>query len=135
MGGISGWSGIKIPENANMDSIISGCISEDNPLTNNRAIIEFAQSCIRDEAGVDFKFLVKPGQRLTPDTIIATCTQGGVQKQVRSVFDSGTVLATEDGSDYLRLYKSSGCNRHIIIEDYSVCGEAPEIQQEMLEQV
>ena len=112
---------LAIPDSANMDDIVNAIINDNNSNTLNHAIIEFATPSLQDERGVDYKLFVKPGQKLTADTIIGTVSLNGVTKPIKSIFESGTILATEDGSDFKRLYKGAGANRHIIIEDFSYC--------------
>ena len=57
----TGYDNIKIPDDAELDDIVNKIINDDS-VGPSRAIVEFAQPCIRDEKGVDFKFLVKPGE-------------------------------------------------------------------------
>ena len=57
----TGYDNIKIPDDAELDDIVNEIINDDS-VGPTRAIVEFAQPCIRDEKGVDFKFLVKPGE-------------------------------------------------------------------------
>ena len=57
----TGYDNIKIPDDAELDDIVNAIINDDS-VGPTRAIVEFAQPCIRDEKGVDFKFLVKPGE-------------------------------------------------------------------------
>jgi hypothetical protein len=57
----TGYDNIKIPDDVELDDIVNAIINDDS-VGPTRAIIEFAQPCIRDEKGVDFKFLVEPGQ-------------------------------------------------------------------------
>ena len=57
----TGYGNIKIPDDAELDDIVNKIINDDS-VGPSRAIVEFAQPCIRDEKGVDFKFLVKPGE-------------------------------------------------------------------------
>jgi hypothetical protein len=51
---------IVYPEGTETDKVIDAIINDDSFGTVN-AVIEFAQPAIRDPRGVDFKFLVKPG--------------------------------------------------------------------------
>lgn len=129
------YNNIKIPKDTDIDDIVRAIIEDKNPDGLNHAIIEFAQPCIRDEKGVDFQFYVKPGQKLTPDTIIGKATINGKTKEIRSIFESGTVLANEDGTDFKHLYNGYGANRHIIIEDFDYCGEAPDINTDVIDEV
>jgi hypothetical protein len=124
-----------IPDSANMDAIVSAILDDKNPSGLNHAIIEFATPSLQDEKGVDYKLYVKPGQSLTSDTIIGTVTINGKSKEIRSIFDSGVVLANESGTDFKHVYESAGANRHIIIEDYNICGEAPEVNLEAIEAI
>ena len=57
----TGYDNIKIPDDVEFDDIVNAIINDDS-VGPTRAIVEFAQPCIRDEKGVDFKFLVKPGE-------------------------------------------------------------------------
>ena len=57
----TGYDNIKIPDDVELDDIVNKIINDDS-VGPSRAIVEFAQPCIRDEKGVDFKFLVKPGE-------------------------------------------------------------------------
>ena len=57
----TGYDNIKIPDDVELDDIVNAIINDDS-VGPTRAIVEFAQPCIRDEKGVDFKFLVKPGE-------------------------------------------------------------------------
>jgi hypothetical protein len=127
----TGYDNIKIPDDVELDDIVNAIINDDS-VGPTRAIIEFAQPCIRDEKGVDFKFLVEPGQQVNENTIIAQATIDGKNKFVRSIFGKGRVVATDDGSDFKRLYKGYGANRHIIIDNYAISGGAPEIDTESI---
>lgn len=124
---------LAIPDSANMDDIVNAIINDNNSDTLNHAIIEFATPSLQDERGVDYKLFVKPGQKLTADTIIGTVSLNGVTKPIKSIFESGTILATEDGSDFKRLYKGAGANRHIIIEDFSYAGEVNDVNTEVID--
>ena len=130
----TGYDNIKIPDDAELDDIVNKIINDDS-VGPSRAIVEFAQPCIRDEKGVDFKFLVKPGEQINENTIIAQATIDGKNKFVRSIFGKGQVVATDDGTDFKRLYKGYGANRHIIIDNYVISGGAPEIDTESIEKI
>ena len=130
----TGYDNIKIPDDAELDDIVNEIINDDS-VGPTRAIVEFAQPCIRDEKGVDFKFLVKPGEQINENTIIAQATIDGKNKFVRSIFGKGQVVATDDGTDFKRLYKGYGANRHIIIDNYVISGGAPEIDTESIEKI
>ena len=130
----TGYDNIKIPDDVELDDIVNAIINDDS-VGPTRAIVEFAQPCIRDEKGVDFKFLVKPGEQINENTIIAQATIDGKNKFVRSIFGKGQVVATDDGSDFKHLYKGYGANRHIIIDNYVISGGAPEIDTESIEKI
>lgn len=124
---------LAIPDNANMDAIVNAIINDKNSNTLNHAIIEFATPSLQDERGVEYKLFVKPGEKLTADTIIGTVSLNGVTKPIKSIFESGTVLATEDRTDFKRLYRGAGANRHIIIEDFSYAGEVNDVNTELID--
>ena len=130
--GSGGYDSIRIPDDANMDDIVSAII-EDDSVGPTRAVIEFAQPSIRDEKGVDFEILVKPGDSVDENTILATAEIDGKKLSVKSIFGSGTVAA--DGDDYKRLYKGYGANRHFIIENYTIVGDAPEINTDAIKEI
>jgi hypothetical protein len=98
-------------------------------------IVEFAQPCIRDPRGVDYKLSVKPGQSITADTIIGSIKMDEQQKLVRSIFSSGTVAATEDGNRFKRIMEETGANRHIIIENCELSGDIPEVHTEHIDEI
>ena len=98
-------------------------------------IVEFAQPCIRDEKGVDYKLSVKPGQSLTIDTVMGNVTLDGKQKTLRSIFSSGTVAATEDGKDFRRVLEDAGATRHIILENCELSGDIPEVHTEHIDEI
>lgn len=77
---------------------------------------------------------VKPGQEVNVDTIIATIHIDGKEKQVRSIFSKGRIATTPDGKDYKRLFKSAGCDRHIVIEKCELIGDFPEINTDVITQ-
>ena len=110
---------IKITDDTQLNDVVNSIINDES-IGKTRAVVEFAQPCIRDAVGVDFKFLVKPGQQIDENTIIATATINGKKKSVRSIFSKGTVLATDNGANYKRLYNGYGANRHIIIDNYTI---------------
>ena len=135
LGDKNGYGGVVIPEGADLDSIISGIINDDNPILQHRVLVEFAQPSIQDEKGVEYELYIKPGQELTDKTVIGKCTINGVTRPIRSIFAKGTVLATEDGSDFLHLYKGQGCNRHFIIENAEYAPEIEELSLDKIEAV
>ena len=129
------FDGIKIPDNANIDDIVSSILDSDDSQILNHAIVEFATDSIQGDTGVDYELFIKPGQQLTQNTIIGKVTINGVTKEIRSIFDGGTVLANESGDDFLHAFPGSGANRHFIVEDFGYCGEAPDFNTEEIEKI
>lgn len=84
--------------------------------TNNHIILEFADATVNDPNPVEYKIFVNPGDQINSETIIGTVIQKGEEKQIKSIFDKGTVAAINDNTEFKRLYPSN-CNRHIILED------------------
>lgn len=130
----SDWNNIRVPDNVEPKKIAQSIIDDDT-IGQNKIIIEFATPSLQDERDLDFHFFVKPGDQLTEDTLIARAKINDVTKDIRSIFSAGTVCATPDGSDYERLYKGCGCDRHIIIENYEICGERPDIDTDRIQQL
>jgi len=120
-----------IPDDANLDEVTKA-ILDDNTVGPNRAIIEFATPSLQNPDGVDYTLFVKPGDSITSETIIGTVTINGIQKKIRSIFSSGTVLANDAGTDFKHLYESAGAKRHIIIDNFSYGGDAPDINLDMI---
>ena len=130
------YADIKIPDDVQLDDIVDAIINDDT-IGPTRAIIEFAQPCIRDNKGVDFEFVVKPGDELDENTIIAFATINGKKKPIRSIFGKGRVMSvdTDEGPAFKHLYDGYGANRHIIIENYVISGGAPEVNTEAIEKI
>ena len=120
-----------IPNDANLDDITTA-ILDDDTVGSNKAIIEFATPSLQNPQGVDYTLFVKPGESITSDTIIGTVTINGVQKKIRSIFSAGTVLANDAGTDFKHLYEKAGAKRHIIIDNFSYGGDAPDIDLDMI---
>lgn len=123
-----------IPDDANIDEVTKA-ILDDNTVGPNRAIIEFATPSLQNPKGVDYTLFVKPGESITSETIIGTVTINGIQKKIRSVFSAGTVLANEAGTDFKHLYENAGAKRHIIIENFSYGGDAPDLNLDMINEI
>lgn len=115
-----------------LDDIVNDIIS-DPSIGPNRALVEFAQPCIRDKAGVDFSLNIRPGQQLNEETVIGRATIDGREQYVKSIFSGGTVMGTPDGCDFYRLYEGTGANRHFIVDNYVLGGQATELNTEALE--
>lgn len=115
-----------------LDDIVNDIVS-DPSIGPNRALVEFAQPCIRDKDGVDFSLFVKPGQKLNEDTVIGTATIDGKKQYVKSIFASGTILANENGRDFYRLFRKAGTNRHFVVDNYVLDGQATDLNPEALE--
>ena len=129
------FDGIKIPADVDLDDIVTSILDSDDSQILNHAIVEFATDSIQGDTGVDYELFIKPGQQLTPDTIIGKVTMNGITKPIRSIFDSGTVLANETGDDFLHAYPGSGANRHFIVEDFGYCGEAPDFNTDEIDKI
>lgn len=126
---------VAVPDDVNTDDIVNAIINDKTSSESNHAIVEFATPSLQDEKGVDYTLYVKPGQKLTSDTIIGNVTLNGVTKPIRSIFSSGTVLADETGKDFYHLYKSAGANRHIVIENFTYVGEIKEINTDAIDKI
>ena len=131
------WNNLNIPEDVNVDDIVNAIVNDnETPELQNHAIVEFATPCMRDDKGCDFKLFIKPGQQLNENTIIGTVTLDGKQKKIRSIFSKGTVLADDElKTKFKRVYNTAGCDRHFIIENYTICGNATDINTEELDRV
>lgn len=51
---------------------------------------------------------------------------------MRSIFSKGRIATTPDGRDYKRLFRSAGCDRHIVIEKCELSGDFPEINTDVI---
>lgn len=83
------------------------------------AIVEFAA----DTAPVPFEpgvWKVRPGDPVTPDTIIGRCRQERVMKPMKSIFRSGVVREDPSDGGFGRLFKTVN-SRHIIIDCIEYC--------------
>ena len=130
----SDFGDIDVPKDKTYDDIASDIINDDK-IGSVNAIIEFAQPSIRDERGVDYSISVKPGQSVRPETIIGSAIINNEKKAIRSIFGSGTVWGTPDGKQFKHLYESAGANRHIVIRNCTIAGEAPELTPELIENI
>lgn len=131
------WNRIKIPDDVPVDDIVKAIIDdEDTSELQNHAVIEFATPSMRDENGCDFTLYVKPGQQINENTIIGTVELDGKKRRIRSIFSKGTVMADDElKSEFKHLYKTAGCNRHFILENYTISGNATDIDTKELEKV
>ena len=82
--------------------------------TDNRIIIEFADATINDPNPVEYKISVKPGQTINNNTIIGYIKQKGELKEIKSIWETGTVMSVNNDTEYFHLYPDS-CNRHIVL--------------------
>jgi hypothetical protein len=128
------FSTISIPDNTDIDDLIKTIINDKNTGTNH-AVIEFSTPCLTDDIGVDYKLSIKPGERITKDTIIGTVTQNGESRTIRSIFSDGLILADESGIDFKHIYKGAGCTRHFIIDDYTLCGEGVDVNIDSINKI
>lgn len=104
--------------NFNVNNVIDDNGNNTNLSNDGYIIIEFGDEYTLGDK-LDYTLHVKPGQQIDSNTIIATITQNGEQKQIRSIFNSGTILADEKTGDFLRIYPSYA-TRHIIISNTTV---------------
>ena len=102
-------------DNRSLDDIVNDIIN-DPEIGPTRAVVEFAQPCIRDEKGVPFELYIKPGQALNEDTIIGKAIIDGKPQFIKSIFSQGTVLSENNDKEFLHLYKDAGANRHFVID-------------------
>lgn len=121
-------------DNRTLDDIVNDIISDDN-IGPTRAIVEFAQPCIRDANGVPFELFIKPGEELNENTIIGKANIDGKSQFIKSIFSRGTVMSENDDEDFYRLYKSAGTDRHIVIDNYSLGGQATDLNPEKLQEL
>lgn len=111
------WGKIALPEGVDLNDIAQKIIDDDT-VGPTKAIIEFAQDSVYNKDGVDYELYVNPGEQLTASTIIGRVKIDGETKPIRSIFATGNVEQNNDGS-YMRLLSDS-CNRHIIINNYTI---------------
>ena len=84
--------------------------------TSTRVIIEFSDATVKDPTPVEYTLNVKPGDTIDNNTIIGSVKQDGKMKPLKSIFEKGRVMSSNNGEDYFRLYPSK-CNRHIVLEN------------------
>lgn len=84
--------------------------------TSTRVIIEFSDATVKDPTPVEYTLNIKPGDTIDNNTIIGSVKQDGKMKPLKSIFEKGRVMSSNNGEDYFRLYPSK-CNRHIVLEN------------------
>lgn len=99
-------------DNPTADNAVSS--SSDN--LGNHAVIEFAQET-NEWPAEQYKIFLNGRDQLTNETIVGQCMQDGKMVSIKSMFSKGTVRADSDGSAE-RMFKSNGCDRHVIIDDF-----------------
>ncbi len=91
-------------------------LSTDDSEKQDVVIIEFGYEYTKG-AAVDYTINVSPGQSINKDTILAYIHKDSKNIPVKSIYNSGTVMAAND--DYFHIYPQNA-NRHIVIADASI---------------
>ena len=127
--------GRKFPDdNRTLDDIVNDIIN-DSEIGPTRAIVEFAQPCIRDSKGVLYELYIKPGQELNENTMIGKAVIDDKSQFIKSIFSQGTVMSENNDKDFYRIFKGAGADRHFIVDHYSLGGQATELNPEKLQEI
>lgn len=126
------WGKIAAPDGVDLNEIAQKIIDDDT-VGPTKAIIEFAQSAVQNEDGVEYSLYVKPGEQLTNKTIIGHVKVNGETKPIKSIFATGEVEQNTDGT-YKHLL-SDECNRHIVINNYTIGFEEDIVNTEYIQSI
>ena len=129
------WNDISYPKDIDMQKVVDAIINDSSTNGDLKAVLEFATPSLQDPIGVEYELYVKPGQQVTEDTIIGKAHINSVTKEIKSIFSAGTVAANQDGTDFKHLYEGCGATRHIIIENYELCGDRPDINTDRIQEM